>query len=547
MYLKGVSLMRRPSVKKWLARRHGFLKKPLIILVVLSAVLSLTAVLFAYLTKVTLDSVAARDGTRFVMGAVLLVSVLLAQILFKSLHRYLSVYYRTRTDNVLKRRFYQGFLSTRHQMLADYHTGSLMNTLESDVGTVSEGLVMLLPEAVFLTLRFVLAFALLFYLDWIFGALMFGIGGLFLLASFLIRQAIKRRHNRLKDVEGARRGYLQETLAHSTLIKAFEAERYSTDRLDAHQSEFLKATMRKHRLTLFAAMALNAFFAGGYAFAIIYGGLRMHEGVLMVGSLVAIIQLIQYMQSPFSGLSSLMPKYYSLLASAERLMTMENLPKDPDVEDEPEGPFRGVECENVHFKYEDAWIIAGLDLVIPAGSFIHIEGASGIGKTTFFKLLLGLLEPDAGSIRFNVGDRPHPAGMNTRPLLTYVPQTPMILSGTIRENIVFNTEGVTPESVREAARIAAIDETIEALEEGYDTRLNEHGKGFSEGQLQRLAIARAVLRDAPVLLLDEVTSALDASSEALVLDNLKQLTDKTCLVISHRPIPESLIDRRLKL
>ncbi|MFP4078860.1 MAG: ATP-binding cassette domain-containing protein, partial [Candidatus Izemoplasmataceae bacterium] len=340
-------------------------------------------------------------------------------------------------------------------------------------------------------------------------------------------------------------GYLQETLAHTTLIKAFQAEDYSEQRLDEHQSEFLRATMSKHRLTLFAAMALNIFFAGGYAFAIIYGGLQMHEGTLMVGSLVAIIQLIQYMQSPFSGLSSLMPKYYSLLASGERLMAMEAMPKEPSETARFEGEFQTLRCESLYFRYEDAWILKGLNVEIPRGAFVHIKGASGIGKTTFFKLLLGLVEPDEGSITIRIGDHEYPLGTATRSLFTYVPQTPMILSGTIKENIAFNKEGVTLEEVREAARIAAIDDDIMNLDKAYNTLLSEQGKGLSEGQLQRLALARAVLRDAPIVLLDEVTSALDEKTERTVLENLKTLTDKTCLIISHRPMRKPLIDLKV--
>lgn len=184
-----------------------------------------------------------------------------------------------------------------------------------------------------------------------------------------------------------------------------------------------------------------------------------------------------------------------------------------------------------------------MTLRVHRGEFIHIKGDSKIGKTNPFKLLLGLLTPQGGGIYiYTADDDAIPISSKTQSYFTYVPQGHMILSGTIFENIIYNAKDVTMEMVRKAASIAELDEEIERLEKGYHTRLNEKGLGLSEGQLQRLALARALVRDAPVLLLDEVTSALDKKTEQKVLTNIKALTDKTCLFISHRSIPTSLVN-----
>ena len=536
--------MEKRSVHRWIINRHDFLKTPIVAMTVLSAIMSTTAIGFAYATKLTLDSVQSGEDEAFTISAIFLVGVLILQIVVKMISRYMGAYYTTLSDNRMKKRLYKTFLSADYQTLNRHHTGTLMNAIESDSRTLSEGLVSLIPQAVFLILRFALAFALLFYLDLLFGTLMLAVGLVFLAGSILIRKAIKTRHNALKDSEARRRGFIQETLSHVSLIKTFEAETYSGDILENHQSDYIRAVMRKHRLMVFASSALNLFFAGGYAFAIVYGAIQMQAGTLMVGSLVAIIQLVQYMQSPFSGLSSLLPKYYGMLASAERLMTFEGIQREKEKNPVDVNPLEKLALEEVGFKYDSAWILSNFSLHLNAGSFIHIRGDSGIGKTTLFKLLLGLLEPEKGTMKLETTDGEHfDIGVDTRAYFTYVPQGHMILSGTIYENIAFNSQDATIDSVKKAARIAALDETIESLEKGYETRLNEKGKGLSEGQLQRLALARALHRDAPILLLDEVTSALDEATEQQVLRNIKSLTVKTCLVISHRVIPDSIADQ----
>jgi ATP-binding cassette subfamily B protein len=535
--------MKTRDILKWVKGTHGYLKKPLILLVLFSIITSITAIAFAFLTKQTLDGMVEGNQDKFVLSAAFLVAVLLIQIITKTVKRYLSTYYLTVSDNTIKRSLYNGFLTTKHETLSQTHTGTMMNAIESDARTVSEGLVNLIPQAVFLALRFVLAFALLFYLDVLFASLMALIGLIFLVGSVIVRNTVRKRHNALKDAESKRRGFIQETLSNAMLIKAFQAKAHSDKTLKEYQSNYLHAMMRKTRVMILASSALNIFFAGGYAFAIIYGAIKMQEGLLMVGSLVAIVQLIQYMQSPFSGLSSLVPQYYGALASAERLMKFENFEKEEVHQYVKTDNFKAFKLENVDFSYGDGAILSGVTLRVHRGEFIHIKGDSGIGKTTLFKLLLGLLTPQGGGIYiYTADDDAIPISSKTRSYFTYVPQGHMILSGTIFENIIYNAKDVTMEMVRKAASVAELDEEIERLEKGYHTRLNEKGLGLSEGQLQRLALARALVRDAPVLLLDEVTSALDKKTEQKVLTNIKALTDKTCLFISHRSIPTSLVN-----
>ena len=539
--------MTKNSTKAWLYKKHRFLKGPLTALVLMSAVLSATAVLFAYFTKLTLDGAQLRHASQFMLGAIVVVSILVFQLVFRAIYHYLMAYYRAFTDKAIKNNLYHEIIHKKQPALDQYHSGQLMNYLVSDVQKISEGLVELIPKFVFLVLRFLFAFILLFFLDVLFAGLMLGFGVLLLFVSIVIRSEIKKRHHAMQDAEARLRSFMQEGLEHVMLIKAFQAEAYTKEHLEINQVDFFKARLAKHRISIFAGTALQGFFAAGYAFAIIYGAYNIGMGVLTFGSLIAIVQLVEYMQSPFSGLSTLLPKYYAMLASAERIMAIEKIPSEAVQESKKDTSFDELAIENLHFSYGDAELFKGLNINIKNHQFIHIKGDSGIGKTTLFKLLLGLIEPTEGSITISTDETQQTIDENTRNYFSYVPQGLMILSGTIKDNIVYNQKDVSEEAIIEAAKVAEIHDVIEVLPNGYNTELKERGKGLSEGQIQRLAIARAILKKAPILLLDEITSALDAETEAQVLKNIKALTDKTCIIISHRPLEESFIDLSISL
>ena len=540
-------MIKKETTKQWLIKKHRFLKRPLILLIFMSAILSATAVMFAYLSKLTLDAAEARLGSQFVYAAILLLLLLVFQIIFRGLYSYLIGVYKARTDKQIKTYVYRDILHKKQPSLDQYHTGQLMNYLDSDVTRIVEGLVDIIPRFIFLILRFLFAFILLFILDMFFAFVMLGFGSVLLVASVFLRNEMKKRHNAMQDQEARLRSYMQENLEHIMLIKSFEAENYTLNKLDTTQTGFLNARIHKHKLSVLASIGLAGFFTFGYALAIIYGGYRIGTNALTFGSLIAILQLVEFMQSPFSGLSQLLPKYYAMLASSERIIALENEPletKDPNLH---LTTFNSVDFEEVSFKYDESYILEHFTESIKQGEFIHIRGDSGIGKTTLLKLLLGLIEPEQGTLTVTHNEETHTISESTRSLFTYVPQGLMLLSGTIRDNIIYNQKDVDEDTLIKVTQIAHIYDEIMKLPKGFDTFIGERGYGLSEGQIQRLAIARALLKNSPIMLLDEITSALDQNTEEAVLKNIKTLTDKTCLIISHRPLNEEYIDTVIKL
>lgn len=271
------------------------------------------------------------------------------------------------------------------------------------------------------------------------------------------------------------------------------------------------------------------------------------------GTVTAIIQLVNQVQSPFVSLSGIMPKYYTTIASAERIMELDDLPnekeinkKEIDVLDTYKN-LNSVEFENISFKYDRDIILDNTSLSIKKGDFVAIMGISGIGKSTLLKLLLGVFNLNFGKIYLDTNNGKIPIDKNTRRLFSYVPQGNMLISGTIKDNITFINPDASDAEIEEAIRISCAKQFIDELPLGLETVIGEKGLGLSEGQVQRLAIARSLLADSPILLLDEATSALDEKTEKEFLTNLKALDNVTCIIVSHKKAALDICNKTIQI
>ena len=285
------------------------------------------------------------------------------------------------------------------------------------------------------------------------------------------------------------------------------------------------------------------FFLGitaAYYCALAYCAYQVALGVMTFGTLTAIVQLVGQVQLPFKELASAIPQYFSTLASAERIMEIAELKTHDSTSNIKEKKSDLLaEFKDVTFSYDKDTILENADFEMQSGEFIAISGLSGIGKSTFLKLILGILKPKSGEVNLYSDSK-------DKLLMAYVPQGNMILSGTIKENIAFYLP-IDEEKIEEAAKISDIYSFIDTLPQRFDTVLGEKGLGLSEGQIQRLAIARAVYSDAPLLILDECTSALDEETEKNVLNNLKAQKDKSCIIVSHKKAALDICDKILKI
>lgn len=271
------------------------------------------------------------------------------------------------------------------------------------------------------------------------------------------------------------------------------------------------------------------------------------------GTVTAIIQLVNQVQSPFVSLSGIMPKYYTTIASAERIMELDDLPNEKEINKKEINVLdtyknlNSVEFENISFKYDRDIILDNTSLSIKKGDFVAIMGISGIGKSTLLKLLLGVFNLNFGKIYLDTNNGKIPIDKNTRKLFSYVPQGNMLISGTIKDNITFINPDASDAEIEEAIRISCAKQFIDELPLGLETVIGEKGLGLSEGQVQRLAIARSLLADSPILLLDEATSALDEKTEKEFLTNLKALDNVTCIIVSHKKAALDICNKTIQI
>ncbi|MCC8167746.1 MAG: ABC transporter ATP-binding protein/permease, partial [Clostridiales bacterium] len=349
-----------------------------------------------------------------------------------------------------------------------------------------------------------------------------------------------------QEADGKLRSWLQESVESIQILKSFGAEDMAADRTRQEANEHQRQRMKRRSFSNICNVGFGIVMQGSYLFGLIWCGFGILNGTMTYGTLTAVLQLVSQVRSPLANISGYVPQYYSMIASAERLIEIENLPKDPaDSEDLPE--FEGIKASHLTFIYDDGEeeVISDASFEIEKGEIVALTGISGIGKSTFLRILLGLYPPTGGKL--TGGSTAIDA--STRQWFSYVPQGNILMSGSIYEAVDFlhcpPYSKRQKEKIESACRVACVDEFIKELPHGYDTVIGEKGAGLSEGQVQRIAIARAIYRDAPVLLLDEATSALDEDTERRLLGNLGDLGDKTVLIVTHRPAALDICSRQL--
>ena len=509
------------------------------------------SVLFALFSRGILDAAVSGDGLSMLRYAAGLLVLIAVQMLLHLSVKWLEERTSVKLELAFRDRVFRALLGREYATVSKYHSGELLNRLFSDVGVVSSGVTNLLPSAVGLVTRLVCAVIVLLVIDLRFTAVLLAAGAAVFVVSCVFRDRLKSLHKQMQEKHGRVYAFLQETLENLLVVKVFGAEERMTGQAENLQGEYFRVRMRRRRLSVLANAGFGFLFQTGYLYALLWGGFGLLHGTLSYGSLLAILQLIGQVQTPFASLSGVLPQYYGIIASCERLRELEALDAEPpraavDAE-KLYAALREIAFEDVSFGYDRERVLEHAQCAIPKGSLTAITGRSGHGKTTMLKLLLGIYPVDGGRIVFRTDGGEIPASAETRALFAYVPQGHLMFSGTIRENILFVRGSAPQNEIDEALAVSGADEFVRELPDGLDTRLGEKGLGLSEGQVQRLAIARALLSGAPVLLLDEATSALDERTERELLGRLRGLKTRTVVIISHRRAVLEVCDHHIDI
>lgn len=542
------------NVLKWIFKVCQKQVPLMILLVILNAVYGVSSVFFAKFSKNIIDGATqAKDFDIVVKFALCMLGLVVFQMTLNITKNSLSERCSARLEMILKKYLLDLVISKDYQKVTSYHTGDLQNRMFNDVRLVATGFTTIIPEAAYFGAKLLSSLIYLIIIDKIF-ALIFVVGGcaVFLITR-LFRKTLKKLHKNVQETEGKTRSFIQEILTNLLVIKAFSVEDRINDTTDELQEYNFGARMKKRNFSICANVGLGAVFSVGTVFAIAFGAYSILFKGMTYGTVTAIIQLVNQVQSPFVSLSGIMPKYYTTLASAERLMELDDLPNETQKNAteidavKVYQELKSIDFNHISFKYDRDIILDNTSLKINKGDFVAIMGISGIGKSTLLKLLLGVFNLNSGSITLETDSGSIPIDKNTRKLFSYVPQGNMLISGTIRDNITFINQNASDEEIEQAIRISCSKQFIDELPSGIETVIGEKGLGLSEGQVQRLAIARSLLANAPVILLDEATSALDENTEKEFLQNLKELKNVTCVIVSHKMAALEICNKKIQI
>lgn len=452
-----------------------------------------------------------------------------------------------RARNRMQRLMLDRLLRSEWRSKSRFHSGDVINRLEQDVNTVVDFLTETLPNTVSVVVMFVGAFFYLFRMDVFLACITVGILPIFMILSRIYVGHMRKYTRQVRTSDSRIQGILQETVQHRMLIKTLEANGQMLDRLDETQSELRSHVRRRTVFSVFSNLVLQFGFSLGYLIAFLWSALRLYHHTITFGQMTAFLQLVFRIQNPARDLTRLAPAFVSVFTAAERLMELEDVPEEEQGEPlEMQGPC-GIRLTHVTYAYEDGeQVISDLTFDFPPGSITAILGETGAGKTTLIRLILALLRPQEGRVEiYNAQDAQEVSPLH-RCNFVYVPQGNTLLSGSIRENLLLGNPQATEPMMREALRLACADFVYE-LPEGLDTVCSERGGGLSEGQAQRITIARALLRNRHVMLFDEATSALDPQTEQQLLSNILATHSRTILFITHRHAVIEYCDQTLRI
>lgn len=531
------------SVRRWIPE--------LILLTVCNIASASFSVWFALGTGNVIDCATGGDIQAFTAACIkqgLLIAAILAN---SALIHHLKERLSADMDRKWKKKLLSGLLHGEYASVSQHHSGDLLSRMNHDVSVLISSILTIVPSLASMSTKLVAAIAVLASMEpRMTGALALCGILVFAITSYM-RRKLKSLNKRTSQARGKVSGFIQETLEKLLMVQAMDISDVMEQRADVLLEEQYVLHRKKKNIAVISSTCMNIMMYGATFTALVWCSTGILHGTMSFGTMTAISQLMTQVLGPFANMSSIMPQYAAMSASAERLMELEELcntapveRKDPDALYEN---MQAIEATDLTFAYDRDYIFEHADFRLPKGSFGVIVGHSGIGKSTLLKILLGIFPPKSGSLHLAGEQGNVELDRTTRRLFAYVPQGNLLLSGTLRDNLTVTNREATQEEIDRAIYVSAMDAYLPTLPQGLDTVVGENALGLSEGQAQRLSIARAVLSNAPILLLDEATSALDDATEKLVLQRIRELPGKTCIAVTHRSAATEVADWSLEM
>ena len=517
---------------RWLLSQYKPHRWQIAGLIILQCIVSLLGVVTVVVNKHLVDRATADKD--LIWGIVIMLSATAMTVLINLFVQMWTITFQEKSSFSIRTEVYGKLLRARMQKLRCFHSEDVLTRLTSDIEQVSSGMLHIMVTGAGTIVKLVSAFVLLFYYDARLALAVTAIApigvGIFLLLSGKMRSI---QENYQKS-EGAYRVFLQENLRNMEVVKAFSGESASEERLLALRDERMRWAVKKRTMQIVTRMVISVTFTMGTTLAFLAGVLQIADGSITFGTMTAFLSLVGQVQTPVLSLGEMAKRFITVLASVPRIQEVENLEKDEMAIPAAVGS-AAVRGEGIAFAYDKENILRDISFTVAPGQIVAVTGQSGAGKTTLIKLLLGFTTPSAGKLVLQTETGEIPVSAATRKYFSYVPQGNTLFHGTIRENLQMAAPNGGDAALWEALEMACAKDFVEKLPDGLDTMLGEQSSGISEGQAQRIAIARAMLRSAPVVIFDEATSALDEETEGRILENIsKKENHGAYIIITHR-------------
>lgn len=541
----------------------------LIFSIIVNIIFAVIGIYNVTVSKSLIDSAISGDSEATIRWLIIMLSITLISMLSSPVTSFISTHSSTKLTQNIQRKIYQHIQCSDWLEQSKFHSVSLLTRVTSDVSNISSAILGTIPSLVSLTVTLVGSFyTLISWAPSIAFAAVF-IGPFLILVGKYFSRKLKDLYKEAQEEDVKYRSFMQESIQNIMIVKTFCMEKINMHRLVEIQNNKYKIAMRNTKLSVMTSMSMSFCSSIAYFTIFTWGVLNIAKGVSTYGTFTGMLQLYSKVQAPFSSLASMIPGLISTIAAAERLMEIEAIPVEKMADEKELDDIGSLEValdsisskvsstfnkpnivfDNVSFAYKaNNNILNNINLTIDAGETIAFVGPSGEGKTTIIRLILSLINPTEGNILLSEGNLVKEINRNYRELISYVPQGNTLFPGSIRDNLKYGNPYASDDEIKAALKNACALDFVNELEDGLDTMIGEKGVGISEGQAQRIAIARSFLRERPILILDEATSALDPETEVSVLKSVRALPTKpTCIIITHRPSALNICNRIIKL
>lgn len=547
--------MKNKETLKFISNNIKGCKVKIALLSICQVLLGALTVGFSFMLRYIIEAIELKNKELLVKYIIVLSAIAVALILLQVFYRlYYEVSY-SEIENKLKDNLFKTILNKNYQEIKKTHDEEWIHRLTSDTAVIANSILSILPSLCRMVVQLVLALVAIILLYWQFGLSLIPFILIIILITYFMRKRLKACHHEVQEKDGKAKVFFFESLQGLSIVHSFVKEDIFSKKNEQNLEEYKKARLKRNVFAVICSIAFVVVYYTFYILAIVFCGPRIIDGLMTIGLLTALVALLSQLTGPLGNITSIIPRYYSLIASGERL----RMEKDEDVnylskeeiDEYYTKEFKALEIDNVSYSYLDKYgntvdALKRFSLTINKNERILIKGHSGGGKTTLFKLLLSLISPDEGNI-YLLDKEKHNLDKKYEKLFAYTPQDNLLMQGTIKEIVTLYDENIDEARLEQALKLSESFDFVNDLPLKENTYLNEKGSGLSLGEMERIALARALYSDAPILLLDECSASLDASTEKKVIANILAIKDKTVVLISHHSYGADLFDQIIDL